>query len=454
MPSHDILGGKVQVFKRGGTWHARGRVDGAQFRTSTKTDELSLAKELAEDWYLGLRGKARAGLPLTIKAETSFNDMADLFEAEYEVITEGERSHKWVQSHKDRLRLHLRPFFSKMAISEINASTAQNYRLHRAKQFGRLPPKNADGEYVRPPKPPSRSTIHDEIGTLSLVLQTAMRHRKIAGLPDLRPPYRQQKKVIHRPWFTLDEYKQLYAATGKAAKAAPDRFKWAYEQLHDQVLFLGNTGMRPDEAVRLQHRDVTIAHDNDTGEEILELEVRGKTGYGPCKSMPGAVLPYKRLLSRAKPRKEGRQKDRARFEKLTAMLEEMGRLSPKDQKRYELLSQEFGGVSNLPAPELPKPTDLLFPSNHTDLFNEILVKHDLKYDREGHPRVLYSLRHTYICLRLLDGADIYQLAKNCRTSVEMIEKHYAIHLKNIIDASAINVRKPKPRKRTSKNAAD
>jgi hypothetical protein len=40
---------------------------------------------------------------------------------------------------------------------------------------------------------------------------------------------------------------------------------------------------------------------------------------------------------------------------------------------------------------------------------------------------------------LMEGADIYQVAKNCRTSVEMIEKHYAIHLKNTLDAAAINV---------------
>ena len=40
-------------------------------------------------------------------------------------------------------------------------------------------------------------------------------------------------------------------------------------------------------------------------------------------------------------------------------------------------------------------------------------------------RAAYSLRHTYICMRLMEGADIYQIAKNCRTSVEMIEKFYA-----------------------------
>ena len=45
----------------------------------------------------------------------------------------------------------------------------------------------------------------------------------------------------------------------------------------------------------------------------------------------------------------------------------------------------------------------------------------------------------------MEGADIYQIAKNCRTSVEMIEKYYAAHIKTSLDAAAINVmRKKKP----------
>jgi hypothetical protein len=32
-------------------------------------------------------------------------------------------------------------------------------------------------------------------------------------------------------------------------------------------------------------------------------------------------------------------------------------------------------------------------------------------------------------MRLRESADIYQIAKNCRTSVEMIEKPYAAHIK-------------------------
>jgi hypothetical protein len=61
---------------------------------------------------------------------------------------------------------------------------------------------------------------------------------------------------------------------------------------------------------------------------------------------------------------------------------------------------------------------------------------------------LFSI-HTYICLRLLEGADIYQIAKNCRTSVEMIEKYYAAHLKTQLDASAINIMRPRPKKKTT-----
>jgi integrase len=95
----------------------------------------------------------------------------------------------------------------------------------------------------------------------------------------------------------------------------------------------------------------------------------------------------------------------------------------------------------------PQPTDLIFPKTHRELFNTILKEENLKADREGQPRTAYSLRHTYICLRLMEGADIYQIAKNCRTSVEMIEKYYASHIKTSLDAAAINIRRKKPGKK-------
>ncbi|MGH9604060.1 MAG: hypothetical protein ACRD3N_00015 [Terracidiphilus sp.] len=39
----------------------------------------------------------------------------------------------------------------------------------------------------------------------------------------------------------------------------------------------------------------------------------------------------------------------------------------------------------------------------------------------------------------MEGADIYQIAKNCRTPAETIEKYYASHIKTRLDAAAINI---------------
>ena len=50
-------------------------------------------------------------------------------------------------------------------------------------------------------------------------------------------------------------------------------------------------------------------------------------------------------------------------------------------------------------------------------------------------------------MRLTEGANIPQIANNCRTSVQMIEQYYAAHIKDRIDASAINVMRPNPVRR-------
>jgi len=425
MASHEILGGLVQVYRRGDgrIWQCSASIDGRQYRTTTKEPDLPQAKQFAEDWYLGLRGKARLGL---LKTEKTVAEAAEQFLKEYEIITEGERSPRWVEGHGIRVRLHILPFFGKLGLSEVTAGKVQEYRMHRATTppVGRLPtnrkgtaatsksatkPEASASEPPKPYKPPARSTIHDEIVTLRQILKTAIRHQWLSHLPDLSPPYRTQGKIVHRPWFSPAEYKQLYTATRAYIEEARPHYRWNAEQVHDYVLFIANTGLRPDEAKNLQHRDIMIVLDKDTNEQILEIEVRGKRGIGFCKSMPGAVLPYQRLLKRPKP------------------VPSMGRNADADTAQ--------------PEPLLPAPQDPVFPGNHIKLFNGVLKRADLKSDRDGNKRTAYSLRHTYICMRLMEGADIYALAKNCRTSVEMIQKFYAAHIKDLLDASQINVRR-------------
>ncbi|WP_026789984.1 integrase [Pleomorphomonas oryzae] len=377
MASHLVLGDKVRVYRRANSslWQCSTYMDGKEWRVSSKTDSLAKAKEFAEDWYLELRGKSRAG---ELKKEKTFADAAKQFTLEYEALTRGERNPLYVKGHEARLVNHLLPYFGEKGLSAITSGMVQEYRVSR------LRPHPETG------KVPARSTLHHETVTLRQVMKTALRHGWISNLPDFSTPYRASGKIGHRAWFSPEEYKRLYTYTRERAKAAEGRqWQHAAEQMHDYILFMANTGLRPDEANRLEYRDVAIEQDDETGERILLIDVRGKRGVGYCKSTTGAVFPYERLVQRNK----------------------------------------------------PKPTDLVFPQDHKKQFSRALLDCDLKSDRDGNRRSAYSLRHTYICLRLLEGADIYQIAKNCRTSVEMIEKHYAVHLKNTLDARAINVRR-------------
>lgn len=406
---HHLMGEKLHLYKRPHSryWQCSTYLAGKEWRRTTKEESLAHAKDVAEDWYLELRAKHRLGMLASVNAPQRqpaspsqfftppepgkvFREAAAQFLREYPVLVQGQRNQEYVEGYEMVLRVYVLPYFGDMPLTEITAGKVQEFRVHRV-------------QTSRTGKSPSKTVMSRDTTVIRQVLKTAHRHGWLSVVPDLSLPYRTAGKVGHRAWFSPVEYRQLYEATRKRIDNPPapftERWKWAYEQLHDTVLFLGNTGLRPDEAKRLEFRDVSIVVDEDTDKEILEIEVRGKRGYGHCKSTPGAVLPFRRLMAR----------------------------------------------------NMQQSTDKLFPTEQRELFNTVLAEENLKFDREENRRTLYSLRHTYICLRLIQGADIYQLAKNCRTSVEMIEKHYAVHLKDTLDAAAINRRKP-PRHRRRKQS--
>ena len=414
LEQHTILGGKVHVYKRPNSscWQCSSYLAGKNRRTSTKEESLSKAKEIAEDWYLQLRGKLRSG---EIKTEKTFREASEQFLREYDIITQGQRSKVYLESQHWRSQVHLVPFFGNLGLSEITAGKVQDYRIHRHEEAMK-----------KRGKPPAYNTMHQEIVTLRQTLKTAVRHGWLDHLPDLSEPYRSSPKISHRAWFSPEEYKKLYEATRKRAHEPKQaRFKWESEQLHDYVLFSANTGLRPDEARRLQFRDVSFVKDEALGQTILEIEVRGKRGVGYCKSMSGAVRPFERLSKRLRP---PRAND-----------------APREGQGADTADKASEPW------RLPQATDLIFPKWQRELFKTILEEENLRFDRDGRPRTAYSLRHTYICLRLMEGADIYQIAKNCRTSVEMIEKYYAAHIKTQIDAAAVNIMRPKPKKKQNQS---
>jgi integrase len=66
----------------------------------------------------------------------------------------------------------------------------------------------------------------------------------------------------------------------------------------------------------------------------------------------------------------------------------------------------------------------------TRQFDQVLKAANLKEGPNGDARTLYSLRHTCIMFRLIngEGLDLLTLARSARTSVEMIDRFYAKHL--------------------------
>lgn len=393
---HTLLDGRVHVYRRPESrfWQCAIFLSGRNHRASTRQDRLAAALTVAREWALdriaedrlGTRSRSLnevvAALPepaLSPRAATTktFKEAAEAFLAEYRVLTAGERNVRYVEGKARHVQLYLLPFFGKRPMSEVTAGLIQQYRVARLCKPGG--------------KRPARSTLHQELVTLRQVLKAANRNGWIASVPDMSAPYKSSGKIAHRAWFSPEDYERLRSATEARARN-PKRERWRGESelFHDFVEFMANTGLRPDEAQRLEFRDVKVVMDRPTGERILEIDVRGKRGVGFCKSTPDAVAPFERLLKR----------------------------------RGE-----------------PAATALVFGKIQRELMNAVLDELGLKEDRDGNLRTAYSLRHTYICSRLLEGADIYQVAKNCRTSVEMIEKFYAAHIKTRLDASAINVRR-------------
>src|SRR6516225_261887 len=101
---HTIFGGKVHIYKRPDStlWQCSTFLAGKNRRSTTKEESLSKAKEIAEDWYLRLRGKFRDG---EIKSEKTFREVSEQYLREYDIITHGQRNKQYVNGNHWRSSL-------------------------------------------------------------------------------------------------------------------------------------------------------------------------------------------------------------------------------------------------------------------------------------------------------------------------------------------------------------
>jgi hypothetical protein len=143
-----------------------------------------------------------------------------------------------------------------------------------------------------------------------------------------------------------------------------------------------NSFLRPSEWAQLKHRDIEIVEGDNLYLRIAVL--RGKTRQRKAITMPGAVYAYRRIVKR----------------------------NGNDPDQHVFL------------PDYPNRATALQVMR--DRFNELLDLVGLTHDSFGRKRTLYSLRHTALILRVLNGdnVDRMTLAKNAGTSVRMLERFY------------------------------
>ena len=210
MTTHLMFDGRLQIYRRGSgkTWQCAARVGERRFRSTTKEEDLARARDVAEGWYLELRGKLRNGE--IVKKEHTFGESWDRYLSEMRVLTIGERSPSYINMMVMRMEKHALPYFREKPLSEVNRGLVQAYRARRAEETIKLRGK-----------PPARNTMMQEIVHIRQVLKWAEGMGWIPFVPNLTPPYKTQGKKGHRAWFSKEEYVQLYKATAKRIEDCP-----------------------------------------------------------------------------------------------------------------------------------------------------------------------------------------------------------------------------------------
>ena len=231
---------------------------------------------------------------------------------------------------------------------------------------------------------PSSVTLRHQGTVLDNILRFSKRKGYITSIPNIPLP---KLKQIPRPDFNSNEWKLLYTYMRKWVKEYENHFRIWRDRLYTQqmVLILGNSVVRVGELRKLRWIDIEEVFNID-GEKRISISVDGKTGFRNVICNSGVEVYLERIWN-------CRKKELGKDPQLT----------------------EYVFINNL----TNKPI-----TSFKGSWNSIMKGSGLQYDKDGNKRVPYSLRHTYVTMRLRKGVNIYQLSNNIGSSVQMIENIY------------------------------
>lgn len=387
---------KLCVFKMAASkyWQVRCWIAGTTHRRSTRTQSLRMAQSFARDFYEQLlaqsasmrteptpvQGVVSHATTAKVKPQKTFAAMASQMMAnERARVERGELSAAGLKIMRNRLDAHILDRWGKLSPADIDYSQLLTFTQFLSKTF-------------------STTTVSQYLVVVRKILTMAVAVGALEKLPEF-PKIKVQTNS--RGAFTPTEYWRIMRTARKLQYTRhPDselmlrknyRLRTPECTMPPDVAwvigFMVNSFIRPSDLKTLKHRHVEVVRNDNT---YLRLTLPETKSHGrPIVTLQPAVRIYQQLT-------------------------------------------KHHSAKNLAGPDnylfLPHLRDRAYA--HCVLafhFNWVLARTGLKLGAHGQERSLYSLRHSSITFRLLygQGIDLLTLARNARTSVDMINQHYA-----------------------------
>ena len=379
---------KLRIFQTNASrfWQVRCYFKGETYtqslRTTNKQSAISLAKQFFHIKTAELYGEA-------VKTKEDTVKFADVVQATLSLqqarCQRGELSKEGLQILRNRLHRVLIPYFGKMSLGDIGYSHLSDFVAEQSS-------KGLTGV-----------TIQQHLVALRKVFNYAHSVNLISALPKF-PAI----KVTNKPrgHFDVAEYLRLVRTSRRLINQSAPLISHSQRKRGGKLVteclvitpelawlirFMVNSFIRPSDLKNLCHKHITIVRGANT---YLRLNLpESKRHDKPIVTMSAAVTVYERLRAYQARLGFGGADD-------CVFMPQM----PDRKRALELLGWQFRHAQS--------------------------VAGIGRNTANGQVRTLYSLRHSAITFRLLYGKniDLLTLARNARTSVEMVERFYSSNL--------------------------
>ena len=380
---------KLRIFQTNASryWQVRCFLRGRTYTQSLKTTNKQAAISQAKHFF-HIKSAELYGEHITVREETVplFKDVVPATLAQQQArVDRADLTALSLSIFRSRIHNYILPFFGHMALEKINYQHLTDFVALLTKR----------GQ--------STTSIQQNLVATRKVFNYAHGLNLIASLPKFPTITIKQHP---RGSFTVAEYRSLvrlsrqrigqripteFTVNSRRGEQNLDQYAVISQDLSWMIRFMINSFMRPSDIKFLQHKHVTVVRAKHI---YLRLNLpETKKHDKPIVTLQAAVHVYERLLAWQISQGHGQPEDYV--------------FLPKQMNR-ELVLETYRWQFNF-------------------MLDQARIGRNVA---NGQNRTLYSLRHSAMTFRLLYGrrVDLLTLARNARTSVEMVEKFYSSNL--------------------------